>query len=89
MATTSNNRRDAIYAVVSAQSNFAMLTPQEAQVVKANIGTIFGADLAYLVKSVDVLPGTFQDPAGATVSTPMGAGTVTTPTAITGKGSIT
>lgn len=88
MATTSNNRRDAIYAVVSAQSQFARLTPAEAQTVKANIGSIFGADLAYLVKSVDVLPGTFQDTPGATVATSTGAGNVTTPAAVTGKGVI-
>ena len=88
MATTADRRRDAIYAVVSSQSNFSMLNPAEAQMVKSNIGTIFGADLAYLVGNIDVLPGSFQDTPGATVTTSTGAGSVTTPAAVTGKGSI-
>jgi hypothetical protein len=89
MATTSKARCDAIYAAVQAQPHFDQLRyPEETDAVQASIKAIFGADLTYLVDNVDVLAGTFIDPAGATVSTPTGPGTVTSPTKITGTGKI-
>jgi hypothetical protein len=89
MATTSDARSAAIYAAVQALPHFDKLQkPEETDALQASIKAIFGADLTYLVDHVDVLPGTFIDPAGAAVSTSTGAGTVTSPTAITGTGKI-
>lgn len=88
MATTTNNRRDAIYAAISAQANFTHLSQAEQAQVKASIGTIFGADLAYLVSAVTVLPTNLYDNAGATVTTAMGPGSVSSTSSIGGTGTI-
>lgn len=88
MTTSNNARTQAVYNAVSAQPGFGQLTDAEKAQVKAQLGTIFGADLAYLLGNVTVLPSALQTPPGATVlvSTTSGSGSVTRATQVTGTG---
>jgi hypothetical protein len=89
---TGNNRADAVYAVVSAQQNFTLLSDDEKKTVQANLRIVFGADLAYVVGNAQVNPGSLTDPAGAAVSTTGSpaaqTGFVTSATKITGLGTL-
>lgn len=86
-------RTNAIYAAVSAQALFSKLNSAEQAQVKANILSIWGTgDLTYLIASTVVNPTAMQDPGGAAVVTAGSAtaqtGTVTSPVAIVGTGTI-
>lgn len=89
---TGNNRADAVYTVVSSQQNFGMLSQAEQATVKANLRIVFAADLAYIVASAQVNPGSLTDPAGASVATTGSpaaqSGFVTSSTPITGLGTL-
>lgn len=91
MPTNNAARTQAIYAAVAAQPGFDVLSQEEAAQVKASLGTIFGADLAYLLGHVTVQPTALQNPAGAgvLVSPTSGSGSVVQPTAIQGTATLT
>jgi hypothetical protein len=88
MTTSNAARTQAVYNAVAAQPGFDALSDAEKAKVKAQLATIFGTDLAYLVGNITVLPTALRDPGGApvAVSTTSGTGSVTGPTAIAGTG---
>lgn len=91
MALTNAGRATAIFNQIAAGPNFDKLSEDESEALKASIETIWGTgDLTYLKASAEILPGTFQDTAGAPVATTGSAaaqtGTVTAPSPLTGKG---
>lgn len=94
MAMSNNGRGDAIYDRIALTDNFSRLSDDEKNALRTQLRSIWGqGDLAYIKANAEVLPGTFQDPAGASVSTTGSAtaqtGFVTSATAITGKGTVT
>lgn len=83
-----NDRADALYAVVAARPEFAGLNKDEQASVRTQLRTLFGADTSYIQGAAEVAPGSLLTPAGATVATPTGPGSVTTPTALQGRGKV-
>jgi len=85
-----NDRAAAIYTALTGQGRLDGLTDDEKALVKAQLQMIYGADLAYIVSSAQVLPATLQNPAGqpvATTGSPAAqSGATTAPSTLIGLG---
>jgi len=83
-----DDRAQAVYNALASQPGFSALNEAERARVKAQLVTVWGADLGYIVGNAQVNPATLQNPAGQPVATPMGAGATSAPAAIIGLGSV-
>lgn len=91
---TTAGRGQAIYDKIATSANFGKMNQAEKDALRAQLILIWGdGDLTYIKANAEVLPNTFTTPSGATVATTGSAaaqtGTVTTPTALSGKGAVT
>lgn len=86
MAMTAASRADALFSALAAANPKigSDLNQDERDQMKAQIQTLFGADVAYLQSSADVLAGSMTTPAGAAVqvAVPAGTGSVTSPSPV-------
>ena len=92
MALSGEDRTQRIYsALVAANPELTgdKVSDAEREQVKAQLRALFATDTTYLTSNAVVLPGTMVTPAGAAVSAPPYAGTVTGPSpTITGTGKL-
>lgn len=89
---TGDARAQAVYASIQNNAAFAKTTDAERQSILASLRSIFTADLGYITGYAQVNPGSLETPAGAAVITSGSpttqSGSVTTPTLITGLGTL-
>lgn len=87
------DRAQAIYNALAAQGKFGGLTEDEKVSVKAQLVSIYGADINYIVGAAQIIPGTMQNPAGQPVvvagSPTTQSGATTAPSTLIGIGRLT